>query len=92
MRTSTPPTRRGRITFAVLPNDRAALTVSAEYVDIDENGFANFSGMVKDARLAAPPLAPEHRAMCCAMMLAAPIRTPLASTARLRSIRTPAPW
>lgn len=51
----------GRLTFAVLPNDRAALTVSAEYVDIDENGFANFSGMVKDARLAAPPLAPEHR-------------------------------
>jgi outer membrane receptor protein involved in Fe transport len=35
--------------------------VTGEYVDIDENGFANFSGVVKGAQLAAPPLAPENR-------------------------------
>ena len=50
----------GRLTFALLPNDRTVLTLSGEYVEID-NAYGGFSGVIKGAQLGPPPLAPESR-------------------------------
>jgi len=51
----------GRLTLAFLPNERAALTLTGEYGDIDSGGFAFGGGLVKGAQLGPPPLAPESR-------------------------------
>ena len=51
----------GRLSLAFLPNDSAALTLTGEYVDIDEAGFPDFDGVVESAQLGPPPLPPESR-------------------------------
>jgi len=48
----------GRLTLALLPNDRILLAIGGEYVEIDNN-YGGFSGVVKGAQLGPPPLAPE---------------------------------
>jgi len=50
----------GRLTLALLPNDRMTLTLSGEYVEID-NAYGGFSGVVKGVQLGPPPTAPESR-------------------------------
>jgi len=50
----------GRLTLALLPNERTTLTLSGEYVEVD-NAYAGFAGVVRGAQLAPPPLAPESR-------------------------------
>jgi iron complex outermembrane receptor protein len=50
----------GRLTVALLPNERMSLTLSTEYVEID-HAYGGFAGVVKGAQLAAPPVAPESR-------------------------------
>jgi iron complex outermembrane receptor protein len=50
----------GRLTLALLPNQRTALTLSGEYVETD-NAYGGFSGVIQGAQLAPPPAAPESR-------------------------------
>jgi len=50
----------GRLTLALLPNEQTTLTLSGEYVEVD-NAYAGFAGVVRGAQLAPPPLAPESR-------------------------------
>ncbi len=50
----------GRLTLALLPDGRTPLTLSGEYVEID-NSYGGFGGIVAGARLAPPPLAAESR-------------------------------
>ena len=53
--------RGGRITLAVLPDERTAITLTGEYAKIKEAGFSAFGGVVEGARFGPPPLAPESR-------------------------------
>jgi iron complex outermembrane receptor protein len=50
----------GRVTVAILPNERSTLTLTGEYNEADQD-YAGFAGLVKGARLGPPPLAPESR-------------------------------
>jgi hypothetical protein len=47
-----PATRQGRIPSILLPNEETTLTVTGEYVDINESRFATYpfgDGLVKGA-------------------------------------------
>ncbi len=54
----------GRLTLDVLPEDGTALTLTGEYVDINDSGFATFpfrDGLVEGAPLGPESLGPESR-------------------------------
>jgi len=51
----------GRLTLAVLPNERTQFTLTGAFDKIEESGFTNFDGVVEGARLGPAPLAPESR-------------------------------
>ncbi|MCB1690560.1 MAG: TonB-dependent receptor [Halioglobus sp.] len=53
--------RGGRLTFAVLPNERIAITVTGEYDEIKSVGFRFADGLVEGGQLGPPPLPPEAR-------------------------------
>lgn len=50
----------GRLTIALLPNERTTLTLSGESADLDAS-HAGFIGVVEGLQLGPPPLAPESR-------------------------------
>ena len=50
----------GRLTVAVFPNERTAVTLTGEYAGIDRE-YSGFTGLLKGAGLGPPPLAPESR-------------------------------
>jgi len=52
--------RGGRLALALLPNERTALTLSAESVEL-KAAYAGFDGVVEGAQLAPAPQAPESR-------------------------------
>ena len=51
----------GRLTLALQPGERVALSLTGEYADMDRPGFTGFEGEVAHARLGPAPLAPESR-------------------------------
>jgi iron complex outermembrane receptor protein len=51
----------GRLALALLPNDRTGLTLTGEYVDINEGGFPFGDGLVEGAPLGPASLGPESR-------------------------------
>ena len=51
----------GRLTLALQPGERVALSLTGEYADMDRPGFIGFEGEVAHARLGPAPLAPESR-------------------------------
>ncbi len=51
----------GRVTLAVLPNERTVFTLTGEFSETDVPVLTGFSGVVDGARLGPAPLPPESR-------------------------------
>ena len=51
----------GRLTLAILPNERAMFTLTGEFADTDVPVLSGFAGVVEGAQLGPMPLPPESR-------------------------------